>query len=146
VASPNLAPWHLAPALRDELRQIVREIVREELRPHRPKPDAAMTDLLRAIHAAMGTDFRFMCADLVEAAELPQFAALRAAIGSMSPRRIGKALRAMQNAVDFDHILADTVDGEKRKARKHQFARAHLASGPATVRKLGQGSDAFVDG
>ena len=90
----------------------IRGVVERE-RPRRPEPGVAMLDLLRAIHAAMGVDFLFTSADLAEAAELARFAALHAAllaaIGSTSPRRIGKALRAIAGR-DLDGLRIEKMD------------------------------------
>jgi hypothetical protein len=61
-------------------------------RPRGRGSDEAMIGLLRAIHDVMHADYQFTSGDLSEAAELPQFASLRAALGSSSPRRIGKLL------------------------------------------------------
>jgi len=54
-------------------------------------------------------------------------------------------LCAMQNAVDFNDILADAVDSQKGQARKYQFAGVQLAARTAAVRKLREGTYALVD-
>ena len=51
----------------------------------------------------------------------------------------------MQNTDDFNDILANAVDGQKRQARKHQFAGVQLAARTATVGKLREGTYALLD-
>lgn len=72
----------------------------ETSRRREPSPQAdTAADMLRAIRANCG-EYVFTCADLVEHATLPAAEDLRAAIvtavGSLSPRRIGKALAALE--------------------------------------------------
>ena len=53
-------------------------------------------------------------------------------------------LRAMQNADNFNDILADAVDGQEGQARKHQFACIRPPPQTATVGKPRQGTHAFI--
>lgn len=81
--------------------------------PRQAGPETAA--LLLAIRAAVG-EYVFTCADLVEHAALPAAADLQgaivAAIGSLQPRRIGKALRAI-----------DGCDVEGLTVRRHGSGR-----------------------
>ena len=54
-------------------------------------------------------------------------------------------LCAMQDAVDFNDLCADSVYGQKRQTWKYQFASIHLAARTTTVRELREGANALVD-
>lgn len=108
---PDSAPKFAAPDVVDVLAALARLEAKIdkaiEAREPGPRVNAATADLLRVIRAAVG-DYVFTCADLVEHAALPGKAALSAAIvsavGSMNPRRIGKALRAVEG-IDLDGVI-----------------------------------------
>jgi hypothetical protein len=51
-------------------------------------------------------------------------------------------LCAMQDAVDFNDLSADSVYDQKRQAWKYQFAGAHLVTRTTTVGKLREGANA----
>jgi hypothetical protein len=51
----------------------------------------------------------------------------------------------MQNADDFNDILADAVDGQKGKTRKYQFAGVRLAARTALVGKPREQAHFFID-
>ena len=73
--------------------------------PRQAGPETAA--LLLAIRATCG-DYIFTCCDLVEHAALPSASDLQSAIvtaiGTMSPRRIGKRLRAIEGQ-EFDGLI-----------------------------------------
>jgi hypothetical protein len=51
----------------------------------------------------------------------------------------------MEDAVDFNDLCADSVDGQKGQTWKYQFASIHFATGTTTVGKLREGANALVD-
>ena len=50
----------------------------------------------------------------------------------------------MQDAEDFNHIVANSIDGEEWQAAVDQLASACEASRPTTQRKLRKGVHAFI--
>ena len=52
----------------------------------------------------------------------------------------------MQNADDFNDLIADSVNGEKGQVGEYQFAGVRLAAWTAAARELRQGCYALVDG
>jgi hypothetical protein len=51
----------------------------------------------------------------------------------------------VENAVDFDDILPDPIDCQKRKADKHKLTGAWLPSSAATAGKLHETAQSLVD-
>ena len=55
------------------------------------------------------------------------------------------SLRAVENTVDFDEIIADTINRQKGKTRKNKLTGARVAAWSATAWKLGEGAQSVVD-
>jgi len=66
-------------------------------------------------------------------------------VAENQPLLLRPLLCAVQNAVDFNDILADAVNSQKGQGRKHQFAGVQLAARTAAVGKLREGTYASID-
>lgn len=55
------------------------------------------------------------------------------------------ALRAVEDAENFRHVLADPVNGKKRIPGEHQLARPWFTPRSPTKRKLLQGAHAVIE-
>jgi hypothetical protein len=51
----------------------------------------------------------------------------------------------VQNAIDFDNVFHDAIDRQVRRVNQYQFTSSSFAADPASVRKLSQSANAFVD-
>jgi hypothetical protein len=51
----------------------------------------------------------------------------------------------MQDAVDFEDVLADPIQSQEGQAGEHDLSGIRLTAGTATVWKLREGAYTFVD-